>query len=90
MVVWCSVVMECEGGDVAVDGVASVWLLCRDGGCGGLGDDGGGVGCGNGDGGDKGEGGGCGVVKVAVVWRGGGEGWCSWRSTGDRRKLAGI
>ncbi|GKE05946.1 hypothetical protein Tco_1397964 [Tanacetum coccineum] len=23
MVVWCSVVMECEGGDVAVDGVAS-------------------------------------------------------------------
>ncbi|GKC19195.1 hypothetical protein Tco_1021345 [Tanacetum coccineum] len=28
----------------------------------------------DGDGGDKGEGGGCGVVKVAVVWRGGGEG----------------
>ncbi|GKF30187.1 hypothetical protein Tco_0096529, partial [Tanacetum coccineum] len=23
MVVWCSVVMECEGGDVAVDGVVS-------------------------------------------------------------------
>ncbi|GKG39239.1 hypothetical protein Tco_0463384, partial [Tanacetum coccineum] len=44
----------------------------------------------DGDGGDKGEGGGCGMVKVAVVWRGGGEGWCSWRSTGDRRKLAGI
>ncbi|GKF48437.1 hypothetical protein Tco_0141688 [Tanacetum coccineum] len=41
-------------------------------------------------GGDKGEGGGCGVVKVAVVWRGGREGWCSWRSTGDRRKLAGY
>ncbi|GJT43664.1 hypothetical protein Tco_0952379 [Tanacetum coccineum] len=50
MVVWCSVVMECEGGDVAVDGVASwgeggeaveVRVVVRrcdsgDGGCGGV------------------------------------------------------